>query len=84
VDPTGAGDSFAGGTLAYLDRVGEFDVDAVRRALAVGTVMASFCVEGFGPRAFARVRPSDLCSRMAKYVEMTTMDGNRILSDIDL
>lgn len=84
VDPTGAGDSFAGGTLAYLDRIGEFDVDAVRRALAVGTVMASFCVEGFGPRAFARVRPSDIVARMTKYIEMTNIDGGRIISDIDL
>jgi len=84
VDPTGAGDSFAGGTLAYLDRIGEFDVESVRRGLAVGTVVASFCVEGFGPRAFARVRPSDLSARMARYVEMTNIDGGRILSDIDL
>ncbi len=84
VDPTGAGDSFAGGTLAYLDRIGEFGVDAVRRALAVGTVMASFCVEGFGPRAFARVRPSDLAARLKKYVEMVNIDGETILSDISL
>ncbi len=84
VDPTGAGDSFAGGTLAYLDRVGSFDVDDVRRALAVGTVMASFCVEGFGPRAFARIRPSDLVSRMTEYVKMTSLEGERIISDISL
>jgi sugar/nucleoside kinase (ribokinase family) len=82
VDPTGAGDSFAGGTLAYLDRIGSWDVADVRRALAVGTVMASFCVEGFGPRAFARVRPSDFVDRMGTYVKMTSIDGDRILSDI--
>ncbi len=84
VDPTGAGDSFAGGTLSYLDRVADFDVFAVRRALAVGTVMASFCVEGFGPRAFGRVRPSDVAARLKSYVEMTNVDGDRILADMDI
>jgi sugar/nucleoside kinase (ribokinase family) len=82
VDPTGAGDCFAGGTLAYLDRIGQFDVESVRRALAVGTVMASFCVEGFGPRAFAEVRNSDFSARLAQYLEMTGMDADRIMSDI--
>ena len=46
-DPTGAGDSFAGGLMGYLDRVGRTDVDALRTDLAYGTVAASFTVEDF-------------------------------------
>ena len=46
-DPTGAGDSFAGGLMGYLDRVGRTDAAALRTALAYGTVIASFTVEDF-------------------------------------
>jgi sugar/nucleoside kinase (ribokinase family) len=47
VDPTGAGDSFAGAFLGYLDRVGSFNPDDFRKAAAYGTVMASFTIEDF-------------------------------------
>ncbi len=51
-DPTGAGDSFAGGFLGYLDMQGTEPSDAaLRRAVAYGTVLASFNVEEFGDRA---------------------------------
>jgi len=46
-DPTGAGDSFAGGAIGYLARTGKIDEAAFRRAMVAGTVMASFCVEDF-------------------------------------
>jgi sugar/nucleoside kinase (ribokinase family) len=48
VDPTGAGDSFAGGFMGYLAEQGRSDPQALRRAMLYGTVTASFCVEGFG------------------------------------
>lgn len=48
VDPTGAGDSFAGGLMAYLERIGSHDFHALRAALAWGTVTASFTLESFG------------------------------------
>ncbi len=46
-DPTGAGDSFAGGFMGYLTRKDNFDKDTIRNAMIYGTIMASFCVESF-------------------------------------
>ncbi len=48
IDPTGAGDSFAGGFLGYLDRAGRFATPEVRRAAVYGSVLASFAIEDFG------------------------------------
>jgi sugar/nucleoside kinase (ribokinase family) len=48
IDPTGAGDSFAGGFLGYLDRAGRFTGREVRRAAVYGSVLASFAIEDFG------------------------------------
>ena len=48
VDPTGAGDSFAGGMMAHLARTGRTDFEAIRESLAWGTVMASFTIGAFG------------------------------------
>ena len=47
VDPTGAGDSFAGGFMGYLAEQGSATPDALRAAMLYGTVTASFCVQGF-------------------------------------
>ena len=55
-DPTGAGDSFAGGFLGYLDsHGGELDEASLRRAMGYGTVLASFNVEEFGTERVARL-----------------------------
>jgi len=51
VDPTGAGDSFAGGFMGYVAEQNSFDPKVMRRAMLYGTVTASFCVEGFGVEA---------------------------------
>lgn len=84
VDPTGAGDCFAGATLAYLDHVRDFGPDAIRRALAVGTVMGSFCVQGFGPRSLADVRLSDLRERARRYADFVALDGDALLSSLEI
>lgn len=47
IDPTGAGDSFAGGFMGYLTRKDNFDKDTIRNAMIYGTILASFCVEAF-------------------------------------
>jgi sugar/nucleoside kinase (ribokinase family) len=51
IDPTGAGDSFAGGFMGYLTSAESLEPRTLRRAMLYGTVTASFCVEGFGPDA---------------------------------
>jgi sugar/nucleoside kinase (ribokinase family) len=73
-DPTGAGDSFAGGFLGYLDavRVGpEHDEQALRRAMAYGSVMASFNVEGFGTERVARLTESEIGDRLREFKRLT-------------
>ncbi len=72
-DPTGAGDSFAGGFLGYLHGHGEdpFDDAALRQAMAYGSVMASFNVEDFGTERVQRLRPEEIAARLREFRRMT-------------
>jgi sugar/nucleoside kinase (ribokinase family) len=73
-DPTGAGDSFAGGFLGYLDGVriaGGHDGQALRRAMAYGSVMASFNVEDFGTERVARLTEREIADRLAEFKALT-------------
>ena len=72
-DPTGAGDSFAGGFLGYLDGCGAFDPDAATlgRAMAYGTVLASFNVEEFGTERVQRLTGEEIKSRYDELRELT-------------
>jgi sugar/nucleoside kinase (ribokinase family) len=60
VDPTGAGDSFAGGLIGNIARVGDLETNTQRRAIYIGSAHGSFCVEGIGPRRLLEVTPGDL------------------------
>jgi len=70
VDPTGAGDSFAGGTMGYLAAEGRFDPETLRRALVFGTVLASFNVEGFSLTKFEAIGRPEIEERFEQFVEM--------------
>jgi sugar/nucleoside kinase (ribokinase family) len=75
-DPTGAGDSFAGGFLGYLDRrraAGDspFDHDVLRQAMAYGSVLASFNVEDFGTERVARLTEAEVDSRLRDFKRIT-------------
>ncbi|HVY48925.1 MAG TPA: PfkB family carbohydrate kinase [Minicystis sp.] len=65
LDPTGAGDSFAGGFIGYLARQPEIDALALRRAMVHGTATASFCVEAVGTRKVAAVTRPEIAARVA-------------------
>ncbi|HEV3027713.1 MAG TPA: PfkB family carbohydrate kinase [Planctomycetota bacterium] len=69
VDPTGAGDSFAGGTLGYLAQAGP-EKGALRRAMVYGTVMGSFAVEEFGTRRIQDVTREEVETRAKAVLEM--------------
>jgi sugar/nucleoside kinase (ribokinase family) len=69
-DPTGAGDSFAGGLMGHLARYGERDDGALRRAIICGTVMASFAVEDFSLDRLLRLSMEEIAER---YHEITAM-----------
>ena len=70
-DPTGAGDSFAGGMMGYLARVGDTSPSALRQAIACGTVIASFNVEDFGVKRVAALTMDDVRKRLADFKAMT-------------
>jgi sugar/nucleoside kinase (ribokinase family) len=75
-DPTGAGDSFAGGFFGYLDGLdGELDGAHLRRAMGYGTVLASFNVEEFGTERVARLRREEIDERFEALRRMTQFEG---------
>ena len=70
VDPTGAGDSFAGGMMGYLAERGNFDPKTLKTALAYGTLTASFTVEDFSLDRLRKIKREDLDQRMEEYRRM--------------
>jgi sugar/nucleoside kinase (ribokinase family) len=72
IDPTGAGDSFAGGFLGYLDRASGLGGREVRRAAVYGSVMASFAIEDFGIGRFLSLDPEHVEARFRQFRRMTT------------
>jgi sugar/nucleoside kinase (ribokinase family) len=74
VDPTGAGDSFAGGFMGYLARTGDTSPGSVRSALVAGTVLASFCVEDFSLDRFRALDASAIASRIGAYASLVRFE----------
>ena len=72
LDPTGAGDSFAGGMMGHLAALGRFDPQALKEALAYGVVTASFTVEDFSLDRLEQISRHDLDRRLAEYRQMLT------------
>jgi sugar/nucleoside kinase (ribokinase family) len=70
-DPTGAGDAFAGGFMAYLARTGSVSEDNIRRAMVVGAAMGSYAVEQFGIRGFETVTLPDIWTRVKAFTDLT-------------
>jgi sugar/nucleoside kinase (ribokinase family) len=70
-DPTGAGDAFAGGFMAYLARTGSLGEDNIRRAMVYGAAMGSYAVEQFGIRGFERISLSDVETRVRAFQDLT-------------
>jgi sugar/nucleoside kinase (ribokinase family) len=71
-DPTGAGDSFAGGFLGYLDGIdGDISAEDFRKAMAYGTVLASFNVEDFGTERVSRLERDEIEARLGELRSMT-------------
>ncbi len=73
-DPTGAGDSFAGGVLGYLHSVAEFSGPALRGAAVVGSAVGSYAVEDFGVGRLARLRRAEVAGRVREIARMTQFD----------
>jgi sugar/nucleoside kinase (ribokinase family) len=73
-DPTGAGDSFAGGFMGHLARTGDLSETNFRRAMVYGSVMASFAVEEFGLRRTMRLTPQEIEARFREFKNLTHFD----------
>jgi sugar/nucleoside kinase (ribokinase family) len=73
VDPTGAGDSFAGGFMGYIaaHQTGELDHELLSQAMAYGTALASFNVEEFGVERMVRLTTDEIADRVAELRQMT-------------
>jgi sugar/nucleoside kinase (ribokinase family) len=70
VDPTGAGDSFAGGILGYLAEQDDYEPATLKRALAYGVLVASFTVEDFSLDRLRKIGRSDIDLRLEQYQKM--------------
>jgi sugar/nucleoside kinase (ribokinase family) len=75
VDPTGAGDSFAGGFFGYLAQQPVIDEGVLRRAIILGSVMGSFCVEDFGTRRLERLTWREIMGRYAEFSRLTQFES---------
>ena len=72
IDPTGAGDSFAGGFMGYLEQKGQTDFESLKEAIACGTVTASFTIEGFSLKGLELITKTDIEDRLEKLRNMTS------------
>ncbi|OWR15013.1 PfkB family carbohydrate kinase [Chryseobacterium sp. VAUSW3] len=73
-DPTGAGDTFAGGFAAYLAKKEDFSFETMKSALIVGSAMASFTVEKFGTEKLQEVTESEMIARIKNFKDLTTFE----------
>ena len=73
-DPTGAGDSFAGGFIGYLEKTQDTSFENMKRAVIHGSVMASFCVEKFGTERLKELKINDVESRLQEFVNLVQFD----------
>jgi sugar/nucleoside kinase (ribokinase family) len=74
-DPTGAGDTFAGGFMGYLAQTGDLSENSLRRAVIYGSVMASFAVEEFGLGRLLRLDPGQIAARFRDFKNLTHFDA---------
>lgn len=73
-DPTGAGDTFAGGFIGYLAKTRDISFDNMKTAIIVGSAMASFCVEKFGPERMKEITKEDIDGRLSQFVQLVNFD----------
>lgn len=73
-DPTGAGDSFAGGFIGHLAKSGDISFENMKRGIIVGSAMASFCVEKFGPTRLKEVNLRDINRRIEQFKDLVSFE----------
>ena len=73
-DPTGAGDTFAGGFIGYLSSTGDISFESMKRAVIYGSAMASFCVEKFGLERIENLTDAELEERIQQFVDLVQFE----------
>ncbi|MGI4749300.1 MAG: PfkB family carbohydrate kinase [Janthinobacterium lividum] len=71
-DPTGAGDTFAGGFIGYLAKVGTVDFNSMKNAIIFGSALASFCVEKFGTEKIKNLTQEEIANRVEEFVQLSS------------
>jgi sugar/nucleoside kinase (ribokinase family) len=73
-DPTGAGDTFAGGFIGHLAKTRDISFENMKTAIIIGSVMASFCVEKFGTERLREISKADIDARLEQFVQLVNFD----------
>lgn len=73
-DPTGAGDTFAGGFIGHLARTRDISFDNMKTAIIIGSAMASFCVEKFGTERLREISQDDIENRIRQFIDLVHFD----------
>ncbi|PAW95620.1 sugar kinase [Mucilaginibacter sp. MD40] len=73
-DPTGAGDTFAGGFIGYMAKVGTINFNNMKNAIIFGSALASFCVEKFGTEKLKNLTPQEVNERVQQFVELSSFE----------
>lgn len=75
-DPTGAGDTFAGGFTGYIAQTGDYSFNNMKSAIIQGSNLASFCVEKFGTERMVNLKPEEVATRLSQFKELTAFEIN--------
>lgn len=75
-DPTGAGDTFAGGFIGYLAKTDDLSFENMKRAIIYGSAMASFCVEKFGTERMLYLTENEIDNRVLEFVQLASFEIN--------
>lgn len=78
-DPTGAGDTFAGGFIGYLASTDDISFDNMKRAIIAGSALASFCVEKFGTERLLEISKEEIEARIEKFVHLTNFEMTTVI-----
>ncbi len=77
-DPTGAGDTFAGGFIGHIAKTNDVSFENMKTAIIVGSAMASFCVEKFGTERLRNLTDADIKERIDEFVQLASFDINLV------
>jgi sugar/nucleoside kinase (ribokinase family) len=78
-DPTGAGDTFAGGFIGFIAATDDASFENMKRAIIAGSALASFCVEKFGTQRLLEITRSEIDARIKEFITLTNFEMNAVI-----